>query len=188
MTDNKRKQAAEKKKAVTHKPKLAHKLAKYTRANPVHLRSRIDQPSITHLTYGGADRPKPKNNANTWYPADDVNKPFSRKRLIPRSPAQSKTLTPGKVLILLAGKFRGKRVVLLKQLPSGLLLVTGPHKINGVPLRRVNPAYVISTSATVPLDGVNVANVDDKYFRKEVPKGKVAGENFKTGKREVRMV
>lgn len=62
----------------------------------------------------------------------------------------------------------------LKQLASGLLLVTGPHKINGVPLRRVNPAYVLATSAIVPLDGVNVSNVDDKYFRREVAKGKVS--------------
>lgn len=77
-------------------------------------------------------------------------------------------------MILLAGKFRGKRVIFLKTLASGLLLVTGPHKINGVPLRRVNPAYVIATSTVVPLDGVNVANVEDAYFRREVPKGKVS--------------
>lgn len=55
----------------------------------------------------------------------------------------------------------------LKQLEkSGLLLVTGPYKYNGVPLRRVNQAYCIATSASVSLDGLNLDKFNDQYFEK----------------------
>lgn len=71
------------------------------------------------------------------------------------------------MVILLSGVHRGRRAVVLKSLKSGSLLVTGPYAINGVPLKRVNPAYVIATSTKVPLDGVT-ANVDETHFKKQV--------------------
>merc|ERR1712118_395544 len=73
----------------------------------------------------------------------------------------------------------GQRVVFLKQLSSGLLLVTGPYQLNGVPLRRVNQAYCISTSASVDVKGADVSKIDDAFFaRTKKPKSKKDGEEF----------
>ncbi|GKZ00325.1 hypothetical protein MPSEU_000985400 [Mayamaea pseudoterrestris] len=112
-----------------------------------------------------------------YYPAEDI-KPAKKTHLVKQNPPRlRKSITPGTVLIILAGRFRGKRVVFLKALESGLLLVSGPFKINGVPLRRVNQAYVIATSTTVDVSGVNVKHIDDVYFGRSKDPSKAEGED-----------
>ncbi|KAL0701693.1 hypothetical protein Bca4012_057815 [Brassica carinata] len=120
-----------------------------------------------------------------FYPAEDVKKPLANRRN-PKPTKLRSSITPGTVLIILAGRFKGKRVVFLKQLPSGLLLVSGPFKINGVPLRRVNQSYVIGTSTKVDISGVSLDKFDDKYFGKVAEKknNKGEGEFFEAGKEE----
>merc|ERR1711959_429607 len=67
-------------------------------------------------------------------------------------------------LQLKLGRFKGKRVIFLKSLSSGLLLITGPYNVNGVPIRRVNQAYVISTSTKLDITDINLEKFDDNYF------------------------
>ena len=107
---------------------------------------------------------EPSGKSARYYPADDVPKPKHSRKNKHNAPKIRGSFTPGTVCILLSGRFRGKRVVCLKALESGLLLVTGPYKINGVPLRRVNQAYVIGTSTKIDVSKVDVSKIDDAYF------------------------
>ncbi|CAF1024010.1 unnamed protein product [Adineta ricciae] len=121
-----------------------------------------------------------------YYPTEERPKKFSAKRKTFGSHARRfrSTLAPGSVVILLAGKHAGKRAVVVKHLASGLLLITGPHKLNGVPLRRINQIYVIGTSTKLDLSTAKFDNLDDKYFKRVRPAKKNAEKDIFDSKKE----
>jgi large subunit ribosomal protein L6e len=104
-------------------------------------------------------RVRAKAAASGYYPADD-QKAAKVRNMTPGTAKLRPSITCGTILILLAGRHRGKRVVFLKQLPSGLLLVTGPYKINGCPCRRVDQSYVIATSTKIDASAAAAAAAD----------------------------
>jgi len=113
-----------------------------------------------HVTPARADKLEGK-----FYAADDTKVALRSQKAKAKTPKLRKSLRSGTIAIILSGRFRGKRVVVLKQLKkSGMLLVCGPYKVNGVPLRRVNPAYVIATSTTLDVSKVDVKKIDDGFF------------------------
>ena len=113
--------------------------------------------------------PESKNlkTQKNWYPISDAKKHFKRKSAAPKPMRLRKDIVPGQVLIILSGRFRGRRVVFLKALKSNLLLVTGPYKLNGVPIKRVNQAYVIPTKTKINLPNVpTLEQVNDAFFKR----------------------
>merc|ERR1712240_542977 len=71
-------------------------------------------------------------------------------------------------------------VIVLKQLGTGLLLVSGPYALNGCPLRRINQRYLLATKTKVDVSGVKVPeHINDAYFKRAAAAKKAAASGAK---------
>ena len=126
-----------------------------------------------------------------WYKSDDEKPHFQRrKKTIRKAKKCRKALTPGTICIILSGRFKGKRVIFLKQLKeSGLALVTGPYKLNGVPLRRISQSYLLVTQTKVNVNENSFTEIDDSLFKKPKLTKESKDKKFfdETGKRIVEL-
>ena len=124
-------------KSATYHKKAIYKFAKKTAVKKAAAKSPVFvEKKIGGAKNGGTRMVRVKKLAAD-YPTQDPAVPgtsvnyFSKHARSVRS-----SLSAGTVAIVLAGVHKGKRVIVLKSLETGLLLVTGPFKLNGTPMRR----------------------------------------------------
>ncbi|XP_015755815.1 PREDICTED: 60S ribosomal protein L6-like [Acropora digitifera] len=66
-----------------------------------------------------------------------------------------------------------QKAIFLKQLTSGLLLVTGPSKLSQVPLKRVKQQYVIATKTKIDIGDFQLPDgLTDELFKRKAKKRK----------------
>ena len=107
------------------------------------------------------------------------------------APSGKKTVSAGTVAIMLAGRFRGRHCVVLKNVDAkdkNTLVVSGPYKYNGMPLRRVNRRYIIATSTKVDLSAADsvISKIDKKTFARAKTEKKAKSASGFLGKKEAK--
>ncbi|GAM28974.1 hypothetical protein SAMD00019534_121500 [Acytostelium subglobosum LB1] len=84
-------------------------------------------PVVREATIKGGKKVQLKEKVPRYAPVDACEVRAANRAHSVAPISLRKSITPGTVLIVVAGRFAGKRVVFLKQLTSGLLLITGKY-------------------------------------------------------------
>jgi large subunit ribosomal protein L6e len=152
--------------------------------------------SATHVPTEKKVKKGTRNVVRPRVPRNFTNQPDGTVRgsYSNRVPKIRASIAPGRVCIVLAGKYAGRRVVVVKALQSGLVVVTGPSSLNSVPLRRVNPTYLIATSIRLDFAkekiysilNKNKDTINDKLFEREKSKLKQAKKELTEEEKKAR--
>eukprot|EP00088_Acartia_fossae_P030133 TRINITY_DN310_c0_g1_i6.p2 TRINITY_DN310_c0_g1~~TRINITY_DN310_c0_g1_i6.p2 ORF type:complete len:250 (-),score=94.67 TRINITY_DN310_c0_g1_i6:131-880(-) len=162
------------KSAMFHKKAIYKFMKKKAPAKESKKKAVFVEKKIGGAKNGGTRMVRVKKLANDYPTAvKAAKKPFASCQKSHPAKLRS-SITPGVVAIVLAGVHKGKHVIVLKQLQSGLLLITGPMTLNGCPLRRINQRFIIATKTKVDVSSVKVPDtLNDAYF------ARVKAENVK---------
>jgi len=152
--------------------KMYHKKAIYKFAKKTTPKAAAEKkPAFVEKKVGGAKnggtRKVATNKPKFDYPTYSKDVVKTSKNLFSKQKHSLRpSLSAGVIAIVLAGVHKGKKVVVLKQLGTGLLLVSGPYALNGCPLRRVNQRYLLATKTKVDVSGVTIPeHVNDAISR-----------------------
>lgn len=175
-------------KSTTFHKKAVYKfLKKTTPKKAVQKRTVFVEKQIKGDKNGGTRMVRVKKLTNDVPTVDAAPKTSSKNFFSKHARKLRPSIAPGVIAIVLAGVHKGKRVIVLKQLGTGLILITGPMKLNGCPLRRINQRFLLATKTKVDISAVKVPEgINDKYFArvKAETKGKKEGDIFENKKEE----
>jgi len=168
--------------------KAIHKFVKKTTPKKVAEK----KPAFVEKQVGGAKnggvRKVVVNKAKFDYPtAVKAGRGTSKNLFSKQKRSLRPSLSAGTIAIILAGAHKGKRVIVLKQLATGLVLISGPYALNGCPLRRINQRYLLATKTSIDVSAVKVPeHINDAYFKraKKAAKAKKEGDIFEAKKEE----
>merc|ERR1739844_629808 len=168
-------------KSATYHKKAIYKFVKKVAKKPAAAKKQIFvEKKVGGAKNGGTRMVRVKKLANDYPTVAPAPKGTSVAFFSKQKRNVRASLSAGTVAIVLAGVHKGKRVVVLKQLETGLLLVTGPFKLNGTPLRRVNQRFLLATSTKVDVSGVKVPeSINDKYFARIKAEKSAKKEGYK---------
>nr|UXY87572.1 60S ribosomal protein L6B [Cryptomonas curvata] len=103
-----------------------------------------------------------KNNINTMI---SINSNFIFRKMTKKiKNLENSNIKIGSIIILLSTKYQGKKVILLRITKSGLYVISGLYKLNGIPIRRVNPKYIFPTGVYIDISDINTKIFSDEYF------------------------
>mmetsp|Transcript_18311 Transcript_18311/g.20357 ORF Transcript_18311/g.20357 Transcript_18311/m.20357 type:complete len:226 (+) Transcript_18311:64-741(+) len=131
----------------------------------------VDENGATFVDKDGEEVTK-KNKLTKWAPLELNNRRRRKRSGKLNAPKVRKSLQPGTVVIILHGKWKAKRAIVLKAYnqigQSGFCLVTGPYSVNKVPITRVAQKFLIATKTCVDLAKFNLPEELEKesFFKK----------------------